>query len=97
MAVTIGYSVAGGWDAPFWQVARQTCPCCDQRMDLYGDHLVSCKNNQLVQRHNPLRDALADALMAAGVTVLKEVAVGGARRPADLALPSFNSRGAPCY
>ena len=72
---------------------RKVCPCCEGAMDQWGDHLVNCKMNQPQQRHNALRDALADELKAHGVAVLKEVAVGGARRPADLGLPTFDSRG----
>jgi len=69
------------------------CPCCEHQMDPFGDHLVSCSLNQPSQRHNALRDALADALGSFGIAVQKEVAIGGARRPADLALPSFDARG----
>ena len=62
-------------------------------MDPFGDHLVSCKQNLPVARHNALRDALADALKSRGLSCAKEEAVGGARRPADLALPNFDRRG----
>ena len=40
------------------------CPCCEGARDAFGDHLVSCKFNQPVQRHNALRDALADELQS---------------------------------
>ena len=49
--------------------------------------------NQPVARHNALRDALADALKDVGIACQKEVAIGGARRPADLALPNLDQRG----
>ena len=62
-------------------------------MDPYGDHLVSCKLNQPTQRHNALRDALADTLKAHNISVQKEVTIGGSKRPADIGLPSFDSRG----
>lgn len=62
-------------------------------MDSYGDHLVSCKFNQPIQRHNALCDALADALKENKIACNKEVAIGGSRRPADLALPTLDSRG----
>ena len=62
-------------------------------MDVFGDHLVSCKFNQPLQRQNALRDALAMELKIHGLTVLKEVAIGGGRRPADLGLPNFDARG----
>ena len=69
------------------------CPCCEGPLDPLGDHLVTCKLNQPVQRHNALRDALTDALREKGMTCHKEVPIGGARRPADLSLPSLDSRG----
>jgi hypothetical protein len=69
------------------------CPLCEEPMDPFGDHLVSCKQNLPIARHNALRDALADALKARGFTCAKEVAIGGARRPADLALPNLDRRG----
>ena len=62
-------------------------------MDVFGDHLVSCKLNQLQKRHNLLRDALADCLRLHKISVQKEVAIGGMQRPVDLGLPSFDSRG----
>jgi hypothetical protein len=72
---------------------KSLCPCCETPMDPFGDHLVSCKNNSPAQRHNALRDALTDALKAHGVSVMKEVAIGGSRRPADVGLPNFDARG----
>ena len=62
-------------------------------MDQWGDHLVSCKLSQPQQRHNALRDALADGLLSHGIQTVKEVAIGGNRRPADIGLPSFDARG----
>ena len=78
---------------PITTPSCRSCPCCEQVMDQWGDHLVSCKLNQPQQRHNALRDALADGLSSHGVQTLKEVAIGGNRRPADIGLPSFDSRG----
>lgn len=72
---------------------KKTCPCCEQQMDPFGDHLVSCKLNQPVQRHNALRDALTDELRVHNVVAQKEVPIGGSRRPADVAMPSLDSRG----
>ena len=71
----------------------RTCPCCEGPMDLHGDHLVSCSFNQPQLRHNALRDALAETLKAHKVQVRLEVPIGGARRPADLALEHFDPRG----
>ena len=46
-----------------------------------------------MQRHNTLRDALVDALKDHNIACAKEVPIGGCRRPADIALLSFDSRG----
>ena len=40
-----------------------------------------------------MRDALAEGLKSHGIQANREVAIGGARRPADIALPNFDSRG----
>ena len=56
---------------PIVDPSRKICPCCEGAMDQWGDHLVSCKMNQPQQRHNALRDAMADELKAQGVAVLK--------------------------
>jgi hypothetical protein len=72
---------------------NNVCPCCEAPMDPFGDHLVSCSFNQPVARHNALRDALADGLREHGIACIKEVAIGGARRPADIALPNLDRRG----
>ena len=68
------------------------CPRCAEVCDPFGDHFVSCKNNQPVRRHHALRNALADVLIDLGIPCTKEVPIGG-RRPADLGLLSFDSRG----
>ena len=72
---------------------RTKCPCCEGQMDQWGDHLVSCNYNQPAQRHNALRDALAEELSCRNIASQKEVPIGGARRPADIGLPSLDSRG----
>jgi len=78
---------------PILDNTRRVCPCCEGVLDQWGDHLVSCKYNQPQQRHNALRDALADELKSHSIAVVKEVAIGGLNRPADIGLPSFDSRG----
>jgi hypothetical protein len=69
------------------------CPCCGGAMDVFGDHLVSCSKNQPTQRHNAVRDALAQSLRNHGITCRTEVAIGTRRRPADVALDTFDPRG----
>ena len=47
---------------------------------------------QPVRRHHALRNALAEVLIDLGIPCIKEVPIGG-RRPADLGLMNFDSRG----
>ena len=69
------------------------CPHCEGAADSFGDHFVSCKHNQPVQRHHALRDALHGVLTEQGISASKEVTVSEHRRPADLALHNFDARG----
>ena len=62
-------------------------------MDVYGDHLVSCKFNQPTQRHHAVRDALVQVLRDNGLSCRIEVAIGGKRRPADVAIEGVDVRG----
>ena len=62
-------------------------------MDVYGDHLVSCKYNQPTQRHHAVRDALAQVIRDNGLACRIEVAIGGKRRPADVAIEGVDVRG----
>ena len=78
---------------PLLTGAATDCPCCGQTMDVYGDHLVSCKFNQPTQRHHAVRDALAQVLRDNGLACRIEVAIGGKRRPADVAIEGVDVRG----
>ena len=78
---------------PLFTGAATDCPCCRQTMDVYGDHLVSCKYNQPTQRHHAVRDALAQVLRDNGLACRVEVAIGGKRRPADVAIDGIDVRG----
>ncbi len=69
------------------------CPLCSTPMDVFGDHLVSCKSNDITRRHHALRCALQGVLMAAGVRTRSEVAIGGKERPCDLSLEGFDPLG----
>lgn len=62
-------------------------------MDVFGDHLVSCKLNKPTQRHNAVRDALANILRIHGIACQTEVAIGGKQRPADVAVLTMDARG----
>ena len=69
------------------------CPMCGDALDPYGDHLLCCKKNKLVQRHNAVRDALAMVLKEKGIRCMTEVAVGGKTRPADVAFLGLDPAG----
>ena len=69
------------------------CPCCGEAMDVYGDHLVTCKHNRPTQRHTVVRNAIAKVLRSNGIACRTEVQIGGNERPADLALDSFDPKG----
>ena len=62
-------------------------------LDPFGDHLLCCKKNKLVQRHNAVRDALALVLKENHVRCETEVAIGGKTRPADVAILGFDPAG----
>ena len=69
------------------------CPLCGEPLDPFGDHLLCCKKNKLVQRHNAVRDALALVLKENRVRCETEVAIGGKTRPADVAILEFDPAG----
>ena len=69
------------------------CPLCGEPLDPFGDHLLCCKKNKLVQRHNAVRDALALVLKENRVRCETEVAIGGKTRPADVAILGFDPAG----
>jgi hypothetical protein len=69
------------------------CPLCGDALDPFGDHLLCCKKNKLVQRHNAVRDALALVLKEKGVHTRTEVAIGGKTRPADVAFDGVDPTG----
>ena len=62
------------------------CDLCGQPLDVYGDHLVTCRLSGVWKRHNRPRDTLYDISGCAGVKSAIEVEVRGRARPADLML-----------
>ena len=66
-------------------------------MDPWGDHLVTCKSNQITQRHAALRNAVASVLREHGLAVMVEqrvdVTTRDLRRPADVAILNLDPRG----
>ena len=70
-------------------MAASPCPECSLPYDCLGDHFLSCRYSGLWSRHNHLRDTLYDLLVERGISVQKEVAIGGLERPADLYLPTW--------
>jgi hypothetical protein len=69
------------------------CPLCGESLDPFGDHLLCCKKNKLVQRHNAVRDALAMVFREMGIRCQTEVAIGGKTRPADVAFLGVDPAG----
>lgn len=69
------------------------CPCCGESMDTMGDHMVSCKYNQLARRHDAVRDALAWTLREHGIACRTEVTIGGKMRPGDLGVEGVDPDG----
>jgi len=69
------------------------CLMCGEALDPFGDHLLCCKKNKLVQHHNTVRDALAMVLREKGVHCKTEVTIGGKMRPADIAFEGVDPAG----
>ena len=63
-----------------------SCPLCGEPVDAFGDHLVCCDKNGNTRRHNALRDAIFDVLIASAIPSAKEVTSGDRQRPADILL-----------
>ena len=62
------------------------CPLCSEPVDPFGDHFVCCGYNGSTRRHNALRDAIFDVLVASAIPCAKEVSCGTRQRPADVLL-----------
>ena len=74
--------------------AAQPCPLCSEPMDAFGDHLVNCSKNHKTERHNNVRNALADVLKTFGVSCDIEVPLPfRLERPGDISLSHFDARG----
>ena len=69
-------------------VQLPACPLCQEAIDPYGDHFVTCSLNGCKQRHDRLRDALADNLRRSGILHLVEQCCSerSSLRPADVLL-----------
>lgn len=53
------------------------CPCCDQEMDIFGDHALHCANEVSVKfRYDMVRDMAVDICNKVGVAARKEVPLG---------------------
>ena len=63
------------------------CPKCFKKMDMYGDHAISCSStNQRITKHDTLVRSLGDTLSRAGVACNTELAAGISDRMGDLVL-----------
>ena len=74
--------------------SARPCPLCNDAMDPFGDHLVSCRFNSLAERHHDVRKALADCLQGAGIACIpKDSLPGSMQRPRDNSFPFFRCYG----
>ena len=64
------------------------CPLCQEAIDPYGDHFVTCSLNVCKQRHDQLRTAFCDNLRTSGILHLVEQRCSDRSllRPADVLL-----------
>ena len=76
----------------------QRCPGCQQRVDVFGDHLLCCPRNNFTKRHAAVQEALVNCLVECGQGVEKEKELpegaqppGQRLRPADLLLRHWES------
>jgi hypothetical protein len=78
---------------PILPEAAAGAPCdgCGQPLDVYGDHLVSCRLAGAWDRHNQVGSAISAIATAARLGVSAEVQINGKQRPADLLLSNFEN------
>ena len=74
------------------------CSGCNVQVDVFGDHLLCCKNrnNNFYRRHNAVRDAIVSVLLEAGQSFAVEVMVpnqpeDSSLRPADILLKGWTA------
>ena len=75
------------------KLAGSSTPLCESRLDMFGDHAVSCNRNSPGVRHNAVQESLHNSLISNGITCIPEVAFRGKDTLADLRLPTFASAG----
>ena len=67
------------------------CQQCGDALDAFGDHAVSCTNNNLWQRHYLVQDFLLRQCRSAGIQCLREQSLlHTERREADLLIPNWS-------
>jgi hypothetical protein len=71
--------------------AGYPCDKCGQPLDVFGDHLLTCRHSGLWKRHNLLRDALEYITTCSGMCCQTEARVEGKTRPADLLVYEWDS------
>ena len=69
------------------------CARCEQPVDVWGDHSVSCIKNDIQRRHMTLQAALAKLIQDAGMTCALERGTGDGTRPADIFIPRWDADG----
>jgi hypothetical protein len=67
------------------------CPECGEALDLFGDHLVSCRHAGAWLRHNTLRSVVGRIATAAGFSVRYEDPLESGDRPGDVIIESWEA------
>ena len=72
--------------------AGTPCDLCGQPLDVFGDHLVSCRFAGAWKRHNSFCADVATISASLGILVDTEVQIRGRERPADLLVSNWSHR-----
>ena len=70
--------------------AGKPCPACGEACDIFGDHAVCCRRNNLWRRHFLLQDFMLRLSRAAGFQASREKGLGhDSRREADILIENW--------
>ena len=72
--------------------AGKPCPACGEACDIFGDHAVCCRRNNLWRRHFLLQDFMLRLSRAAGFQATREKGLGmDSKREADILIQNWRS------
>jgi hypothetical protein len=78
-------------------LASQRCPDCNNLMDVYGDHAVTCKTGcGVIDKHNSIVKSLVKKMRSAAMTCsyeAKNLNNSSRQRPGDIFIPEFDIYG----